>query len=433
MHLFRQRLGLRNSVLAGILVAIGLCSCQQSGWLFSARLAQPTDSRITVTLSGWQSNPNEKKLLDQVIQQFERQHPNIKVKHEVINSEYMDVIRTRLIGDVAPDVFYLDAFEAPMLMKYQVLEPLDAYITADFDLADFEPALLNAFKYNQQLYGLPKDFSTLALIYNKAAFTQAGIAQPPQTWEEFLQVSQQLTIDRNQDRRIDQYGFGLAPELARQVFAIQAFGGSLLNSQGYAAFAESRGLQGLKLVVDQYRIARTSAQPTDVGATWGSEMLGQEKAAMVIEGTWAIPYFQETFPNLEIGTAEVPKMNNRSGTMVFTVAYVMNRKAKHKAAAWTLISYLTGRSGMKAWATQGFALPTRRSVLAELGYDRHPLYAPFVAGANYATIWQAGEHLPTIRINFNNQFTSALLGEQPLEAAMQKAQQTANREIFLSN
>jgi multiple sugar transport system substrate-binding protein len=89
---------------------------------------------ITVTLSSWQSNPNEKQLLAQVLKQFESQHPNIKVKHEIINDQYMDVIKTRLIGDAAPDVFYLDAFEAPLLMKYGVLEPLDSYINTQFDL-----------------------------------------------------------------------------------------------------------------------------------------------------------------------------------------------------------------------------------------------------------------------------------------------------------
>lgn len=178
---------------------------------------------------------------------------------------------------------------------------------------------------------------------------------------------------------------------------------------------------------------RSAAQPSDVGTTWGSEMLGQGKAAMVIEGLWAIPYFKETFPNLAFATAEVPTVNDKPGTMAFTVAYVMNRKSTHKQAAWKFIAYLTGKSGMKAWAKQGLALPTRQSVLAELGYDRDPLYAPFVNGASYATIWQAGENLPTIRTNFNNQFVSALLGEQSLADAMKKAQDTANREIYLAN
>ena len=422
---------LKRISLSGLVwTAIALTSCRNQ---LIKSLHEPQELPVTITLSGWQSNPNEKKLLDQVIRVFEAQNPTIKVKHEVINSEYMDVIKTRLIGDVAPDVFYLDAFEAPLLMKANVLEPLNPYITPAFDLADFEPSMVKAFKHNGKLYGLPKDFSTLALIYNKKALAAANISQPPQTWDELLAASKKLTIDRDRDGKIDQYGFGIMPELARQAFVIKAFNGQLMGQNGYATFAESTSLKGLQLVIDQYHDDRTSAQPTDVGATSGSEMLGQGKVAMTIEGPWALPYFKETFPDIEFATAEVPTINGKAGTMAFTVAYVMNRKTKHKEAAWKLIAYLTGTKGMEAWAKQGLALPTRRSVLASLGYDKKPLYAPFVKGASYATIWQAGENLPNIRMNFNNQFVSALLGEQPLPQAMKKAQETANREIYLAN
>lgn len=153
---------------------------------------------------------------------------------------------------------------------------------------------------------------------------------------------------------------------------------------------------------------------------------------MVIEGPWLIPYLKQTFPNVEYATAEVPTVAGKKGTMAYTVAYVMNKQSKHKPEAWQLISYLTGKEGMKAWTSGGFALPTRKSVAAALGYDKHPLYSPFIAGASYATIWQAGENLPIILNNFNNQFVSAMLGEQPLSAAMTKAQETANKEIRLA-
>lgn len=409
-----------------VALAIALTSC-----LPGAPPAQDATPRVTIRFSGWQSNPNEGKLLNQVIQEFEATHPTIDVQYEAINSEYMDVIRTRLIGDVAPDVFYLEAFEAPQLMQAGVLEPLNAYIPPDFDLPDFQPLLLQAFRQGNEIYGLPKDFSTLALFYNQEALTAAGIPQPPTTWAELQTASRQLTVDRDGDRQPEQFGLGIAPELARQTFMIKAFGGQLTDAKGNATFASPASLRGLSLVVDQYRRDRTAAQPTDVGATWGSEMLGQGKAAMVIEGPWSIPYFRETFPNLRFGIAAVPTVNGKQGTMAYTVAYVMNRQSQHKQAAWTFIQYLTSKAGMKRWAEQGLALPSRRSLLAQLGYDRHPLYAPFVRGAAHATLWQGTTTLPILRTHFNNQFISALLGEQPLSQAMQKAQESANREIYL--
>jgi multiple sugar transport system substrate-binding protein len=93
------------------------------------------------------------------------------------------------------------------------------------------------------------------------------------------------------------------------------------------------------------------------------------------------------------------------------------------------MSYLTGKEGMKAWAKEGLVLPSRKSVLDELGYADNALYAPFVAGADYATIWQTGENLPTILLHFNNQFISALIEQQSLRNAMLKAQDSANKEI----
>jgi multiple sugar transport system substrate-binding protein len=84
---------------------------------------------------------------------------------------------------------------------------------------------------------------------------------------------------------------------------------------------------------------------------------------------------------------------------------------------------------MKTWTSKGFALPTRKSVAAELGFDKDALRGALVAGGSYATPWQAGITLPTIMTNFNNQFVSAYLGKQPLDAAMKKAEETANKEI----
>ncbi|NJN86595.1 MAG: ABC transporter substrate-binding protein [Leptolyngbyaceae cyanobacterium SL_7_1] len=415
----------------GLAVAIALLvvSCQ--------RLLAPAGSGVmhaeivTVTLSGWSASPTEQALFKQVLREFEAAHPTIRVRYEAISDQYMDVLKTRLIGDAAPDVFYLDGLEAPFLISQGVLEPLDAYIPTEFNLEDFEASLLDSFRYENQTFGLPKDYSTLALFYNKTAFAEAGLTAAPQTWEQLREYAKQLTIDRNQDGRIDQYGYGEIPELARQVYKIRAFGGELVDGQGYATFATEAGLRGLQLAVDQYQRDRSSAQKSDVGTNSGSEMFGQGKVAMAIEGPWAIPYLQETFPELDFATAPVPAINHTPGTMVYTVAYVMNRQAAHKAEAWELIQYLTGNAGMQRWTSAGSALPTRRSVAETLGYADDPLRSAFVEGVDYATPWQAGIYPTVIMNSFDNQFVSALLGQQPLPQAMQRAQENANEEIWM--
>jgi len=421
-----KKLGRKTLVVQILVTVFIIVSCQQT--------VTTLPEAVTLKLSGWSASPAEQRLLNQVLRDFETSHPAIKVRFEVIADQYMDVIKTRLIGDAAPDVFYLDAVEAPFLMQQNVLEPLDAYITPTFDLADFEPTLLQPFTSQNRVYGLPKDFSTLALFYNRKAFATAGLSQPPNTWEELLTASKKLTIDFNKDGRPDQYGFGILPELPRQAHNIKAFDGEVVDAEGYAAFATAAGINGVNLTVQQYRGDRTSARAVDVGANNGSEMFGQGKVAMVVEGNWAIPYLQDTFPDLDFATAELPKINNKSATMAFTVAYVMNQQTQHKQAAWELIAYLTGKVGMEKWTSTGFALPSRKSVAQKLnaqslGNEGDRLRAPLLAGVSYATPWQVGQFPTAITNNFNNQYLSALLGQQSLPNAIIRAQESANQQI----
>lgn len=379
------------------------------------------DEKVEITLAGWGSSPDESELLKQVLADFEQKHPNIKVKHEVITDQYMDVMKTRLIGGQGPDVFYLDAFEAPGLIETGVLEPLDDYVTEEFDTADFEKPLLEAFQKDGKTYGFPKGYSTLALFYNKKMFQDAGV-EVPKTWDELREVSKKLTKGQ------EVYGFGQNAELARTYFIAESKGGKVVEDNK-AAFADPKVIEGLQPYLDQALIDKTAAQPSQVGAGWTGEMFGQGKAAMVIEGNWAIPYLQSTFSGIEFGTAEVPTIDGNNGTMAFTVSYVMNAASEKKQASWELISYLTGKEGMETWTSKGFELPSRKSVAEKLGFDKDELRGALVAGAPYATVWSEGTNLPIIFNNFNNQFVSAYLGEQPLEDALKEAEKQANKEI----
>lgn len=413
------------SVLLGS--ALLLSACNGNNAAPSGDASKNANEQVTVTLAGWSSSPEEKELLQQTLNDFQTKYPNIKVNYEVIADQYMDVIKTRLIGGNAPDVFYLDAFEAPGLIKTGVIEPLNGYVTSDFDVADFEQPLLAAFRQDDKTYGFPKDFSTLAMFYNKKDFKEAGIANPPTTWEELVDAAKKLT--KTENGKIVRYGFGAAPELARQMYMIKAFEGEVSDASGNATFAADNALKGLKLITDMHNVDKVSGEPKEVGAGWTGEMFGQGKASIVFEGNWAIPFLQNNYKDLDYATAELPAVNGKKGTMAFPVAYVMNKASKQKEASWKLLSYLTGKEGMKTWTSKGFALPTRKSVASQLGYDKDPLRSAIVTGASYATPWVDKATLPTIMNNFNNQFIEAYSGKASLADAMKKAQDTANKEI----
>lgn len=416
--------GVTGMLLGGVLAGCSSDSSSGSG---------DDGDKTVVELAGWGASPEEKELLQQTLEAFEEEHPNIEVKHEVVSDQYMDVMKTRLVGGEAADVFYLDASEAPGLIDTGVLEPLNDYVTDDFDLEDFQEPLLNAFKSEGTYYGFPKDFSTLSLFYNKEAFEEAGLEGPPETWEELQEYAEKLTVDEDGDGQPERFGLGISQELARQFYKFQPHGGQVTDSEGNAAFAGDNAIEALQPVVDMYTDEKTAGLPSDVGTDWGGDMFGQGKAAMVIEGNWTIPFLENNFQQLEFTTTELPTINGEKATAAFTVAYVMNKESEVKDASWELISYLTGKDGMEIWTSKGFALPTRQSVAEELGYADDPLRGSFIEGSAYAQPWQAGKNLPTIMNNFDNQFSSALLGEQSLEEALKKAQETANKEIGSAN
>ncbi len=378
--------------------------------------------QTTITLTGWQSSPTEQRYLEDTIAAFEDANPDINVEISTIADQYMNILRTRLIGGEGPDVFFLEAFEAPGLIETGVVEPLDDYITDEFDLDDFEQPLVDAFRNNDGvLYGLPKDTSTLALFYNKEMFEEAGIEEAPTTWDELIEVAEQLQSD-------DVYGFGVVPDLARLMFIAESNGGQIAVDNE-AAFADPAVVDALQPIVDMRNELGIAGEPSEAGTDNGGEMFALERTAMIIEGNWTVPYLDENFPDVNYGVAEIPTVNDEQGTMAYTVSYVMNAASEKKEASWRLIEYLTGKEGMEKWTSSGLTLPTRASVSESLDYADDPLYGPFVAGASYATVWNDDTNLPIIYNNFNNQFLSAFLGQRDLQEALQEAQDVANNEI----
>jgi multiple sugar transport system substrate-binding protein len=157
---------IRGLTIAFLMLTL-IISCQRTTPDFG-------NAPVTLKLSGWGASPTEKRLLQQVLRQFEASHPKIRVKLEAIADQYMDVMKTRLIGDAAADVFYLDVFEAPFLMRQSVLKPLNEYITPEIDLSDFAPNLLHAFQVGEQIYGLPKDYSYPGAFLQQKSICRCG-------------------------------------------------------------------------------------------------------------------------------------------------------------------------------------------------------------------------------------------------------------------
>jgi len=378
---------------------------------------QETAKPVTIKLGMWSSSPAEKKIVDDQIAKFKEKYPNIDVQIETIVGDYMQKLQTELASNTAPDIFYLDSMPAPQLMSSGVLEPLDDYIKKyNVDVNDFEPALLSAFQWDGKTYGLPKDFNTLALFYNKDMFKAAGINEPPKTWEELRDVAKKLTKDGVK-------GLVLSADLARFDAFINQNGGSVYQD-GKVTLNLSENAQALDFYVSLITKDKVADTPQNMGEGWNGDAFAAKKAAMAIEGGWMIPFLKEKAPDLNYGIAELPAGKQKS-TMAFTVAYVMNKNSKHKDEAFKLIEFLTGKEGQQFVVDSGLALPSRKS-MQEGFKEKYPERAAFVDGASYAVPWQFGLYGTKV-VDAANKACEALIMKQISSA--QQALDNAQKEV----
>ncbi|MER3467500.1 MAG: ABC transporter substrate-binding protein, partial [Thermoflexus sp.] len=153
--------------------------------------------KATVRLSGWAANPQETALLESLLYRCSLKNPDVVVKYEPITGDYWAKIKTLVASGEEPDIYYMDIFQFPFFVAKGVLVPLDDYMArSGVKREDFIKTLIDAFTGpDGKVYGIPKDFNTLALFYNKDLFAKAGIPEPNEnwTWDDLQEAARRLS------------------------------------------------------------------------------------------------------------------------------------------------------------------------------------------------------------------------------------------------
>ena len=362
-------------VLGLLAAAVALAATAQAG--------HKTVKATQVTVAGWSSGGDEDALLQQVINVFNSSHPSVHATLQVINTNYTQAMTARFAAHNPPDVFYVDSSVIGQWRQQGVVQPLNKFIAkSHYNTKKFYPKLLGAFKQGKTVYGFPKDWSPLAMEVNNALFASAGV-KVPKTWAQLKSVAKTM----NQKNTL--HGgkpICLSPDWARMGAFMYQNGGSLTKNVTSAANAAA-----VNFYVGLLK-SGLAATPSQLGVGWCGEALGKGKSAIIFEGNWVLPYMKSTFPNVHYGVRPMIK-GKTNGNLAFTVSYSMAKDSKNKQAAWTLLSWLTGKKGQKIWMSKGLSLPSRSDVKAIGGR------APFLAAAPYAHGWGFGNP------NFNNAYT----------------------------
>lgn len=311
-------------------------------------------------------------IVEEMIELFVRpvlEGTGITVQYEPIADDYQRYIINALSAGTAPDLFYMDIFWAESLMRSGTVEPLNAYLdkSALLQPDDIIASLLDAFTIDGQIYGIPKDFNTLAVFYNKDLFDYAGVEYPnnDDDWNTFYDKLEAVAaIDP------DVYGLALQPEYGRF--------GALANAAGFTPFDEN-GKSDLSnpAFVEAFRYYTDMAQtgvgvmPADISQGWGGGALASEQVAVALEGAWVIGALKDEAPNMQYGASLLPKHpeTGQRGNLIFSVAWGMNASSAHKDAAFKVLELLTSEEAQQWILERGLAIPSREA-LADNPYFR---------------------------------------------------------------
>jgi len=346
------------ALLAGLLSGCGgeAKSAKESGAESANKGSGNSGETVTVSMA-ISGSEQEQKLRYETADLFMKEHPNIKIEWVDIGNERYQKTLTLISGGNAPDILYINDWTLPLATR-GVLMPLDDFIQADksFNLDEFYPSIIEAYKLDGKLYGLPQDLSPTVIYYNKDLFDQAGVPHPTDDWtqDEFVAAAKKLTNPAKK-----QYGFILSTWNTEYDGWMLRNGASLFTPDMKKSAVDSpealKGLQLLKqLVVDDH----VSPNPAEIQAMgqYDNALFRNQQLAMFGSGLWQLPGFKDEPLPFKWDVARMPKQVNQV-TKTAALSWSISKDSKHPQEAWEVLKFFVGHEGMKIVAKHSMALP----------------------------------------------------------------------------
>ncbi|MCC9741491.1 extracellular solute-binding protein [Streptomyces sp. MNU89] len=230
--------------------------------------------KLIVTEYGDRSGTSSKRYWDQLIGEFQFEHPDIAVDVDVyprgeVDRKVADLVKAGKAPDMAQIATYADYAAKDKLYSADQLLSIPAQ-------ADFVRAVSEAGTANRKQYGLPFTASTRVFFYNKKLLKQAGIDSPPKTWDELRADAVAL----KQSGVPTPYGLPLGPEEA-QAEALNwmlSAGGGYTDNVGSYTFDAPENIRAFEWLRDEM-VAKglTNASPgkTDRQDTYDAFVRGE--------------------------------------------------------------------------------------------------------------------------------------------------------------
>ncbi len=349
-----------HTLLAFMLLTLFAAGCGNPGSQGSAGGGndEPGDadagkSGEAVTIDFWVWGGDfQKQYKKVVIDEFEKKHPNIKVK--IMNDEGTEKLITYIAGGKAPDVAILDRFLVGSFAAKGSLEDLTPYAQTDkISASDYYPGVWAEANYNGKLYALPWGTDDRAMYYNKTLMKEAGLDpdKPPQTIQELDQMAEKM-FKKATNGKYEQVGF--IPWMNQGFFYTQAWNwGGKWEQNGELTPNDPQNVKALQWMADytkKYGLNNINDFFKTMGQT-GMNPFWTGKVGFVFDGNWILNDLPKVKPKFEWGVAPMPSADGYpQTTWSGGFSFVMPKGAKHPKEAWELIKFIAGYDGTLLWA-----------------------------------------------------------------------------------
>ncbi len=336
--------------------------------------------QVTIKVAYWALSPEEDRFISERIEENNKKNTLIKIEKKIIQGDYYKKLEQEVISEEGPDVFLLDGTEGQKYLD-KITLPIDSYIDdiQMSDFYDFHKNLLVAFKKDGRIHAIPRDYTPLALFYNKDIMKKAGV-NPPKNWAELEQVSKVLSQKGIKPLTLSYDASRLS------TFIFQA--GGKINDDDQMSFNTVYAAKGLEFYCSLFQKAY-AVTPQELGEKDMKDAFIHNKAAMVIEDISMINYIKQNASKFNYGIAELPQGKN-TGNIVFTTGYAVNRYTKNKVEAIEAIKFLTSKETQQVQASRGISIPSRKSV-EDIYCSEYPERKPLVDTGKDAFVFNYGE------------------------------------------
>lgn len=411
---------LAKFAIAGVGILFILLLIGFIGSRFSSGGTTPA-GEVTLTYWGLWEDP---KTMALIIDEFERENPNIKIAYTKQDlKKYKDRVTTRIPNGSGPDVYTYHNTWLPTLTT--MLLPLsNDVISPDTFKKTYFPVTQTDLVSNGAIYGIPQGIDTLSLFINKEIFDAAGIL-PPQTWEEFMRTAKQLTVlDDNRNIRTAGAGLGTYDNVQHASDIVSLL--MLQNGVNLSTFS-NHSAQIVEALIFYTSFARGTDGVWNERSNPSLLAFSNGELAMYFGYSWDIFMIQAANAKLAFEVHPVPNLPGKQTSIASYWVNGISSKSKHQQEALLFMKFLAEKDTAQklyteAAKTRGFGTPYARIDLAETLQD-HPFLGPIIAQAPYAqSTYFASDTEDTgynVRLNayLGNSIRSILANDSPETAA----------------